>query len=76
MAGVTVAVTTATVAATAQDTIQESTEEQATEEQAAATATACDTTQGETIFDGGANSSQIWDQSKVFDPGRFNSQTL
>ena len=70
------AVTTAAIAATAQDTIQESTEEQATEEQAAATATARNTTQGETIFGGGANNNQIWDQSRVFDPGGFNSQTL
>ena len=53
-----------TVAATA----QESTEEQATEEQA--TATAQDTAQEEEAeFGGGASGRQIWDQSRVFDPG-------
>jgi len=57
----------ATVAATAQDTTQGSTEEQATEEQA--TATAQDTAQEETVFGGGASSSQIQAQSRVFDPG-------
>jgi hypothetical protein len=57
-----------TVAATSQDTAQESTEEQAIEEQA--TATAQDTTQEEEAeFGGGASGRQIWDQSRVFDPG-------
>ena len=61
-----------TVAATAaQDTTQESTEGQATEEQA--TATAQDTAQEETVFGGGASESQIWDQSRVFDPGTLES---
>jgi len=56
------------VAATAQDTAQDSTEEQATEEQA--TATAQDTAQEEEAeFGGGASGRQIWDQSRVFDPG-------
>ena len=61
----------ATVAATVQDTAQESTEEQATEEQA--TATAQDTAQEETVFGGGASSSQMQAQSRVFDPGIINS---
>ena len=63
----------ATVAATAQDTTQGSTEEQATEEQA--TATAQDTAQEETVFGGGASSSQIQAQLKVEflpDPGIIN----
>ena len=57
----------ATVAATIQDTAQESTEEQATEEQA--TTTVQDAAQEEILFAGGANGNQIWDQSRVFDPG-------
>ena len=56
------------VAATAQDTAQESTEEQAIEEQA--TTTAQDAAQQEEAeFGGGASERQIWDQSRVFDPG-------
>ena len=49
-------------------TAQESTEEQAIEEQATATAT--DTAQKEKAeLGGGASERQIWDQSRVFDPG-------
>ena len=63
----------ATVAATAQDTEEQATEEQATEEQA--TATAQDTAEEESSFREGASGRQIWDQSRVFDPGILNFLT-
>ena len=65
--------TDTTVAATAQDTAQESTKEQAAEEQA--TATAQDTAEEESSFREGASGRQIWDQSRVFDPGILNFLT-
>ena len=72
----------AAVAATAVEattaTVTTKVEEEATEaEEAADTVATQEEAPAEVqIIGGGANSSQIWDQSKIFDPGRFNSQTL
>ena len=70
---VTAMTTTAIAIATATATTEmdeENTKEVATEEGTATTATE-DAAEDESSFGGGASGRQIWDQSRMFDPGIF-----
>ena len=62
-ATVTVAGITVTVTATAEATVE------VEEEAATAAVTQGEATEEEAAFGGGASGRQIWDQSRVFDPG-------
>ena len=73
MTTTTIATTTATTTTTTTATPEmdeEKTKEGATEEGAATTTTE-DAAEGESSFGGGASGRQIWDESRMFDPGFF-----
>ena len=64
-----IAIATATATATT-EMDEENTKEVATEEGTSTTATE-DAAEDESSFGGGASGRQIWDQSRMFDPGIF-----